>query len=597
MTDATPEQPIDAGPRLSENLAARKVWHALFRERGWLRRVVVATCLINLLAVSMSLFAMQVYDRVVPTLAYATLTTLVAGMVIVIVFDWLLKTLRARTLDSLASAVDRQLSQEVYEHLLHLRLDAQPRSLGTLAAQVSSLEAVRQFFSSAVVFALIDLPFALMFLAFIAVIGGKVAWVYTLLLPAALILGFASQWRLRRLMREQIQRANERQGLLVDSIRGAEAIRASNAGTTFGDQWREVTGSINRYTLRQRAINSLTTVTTSSLSMSAYVSAVIVGVWQIEAGLLTMGGLIACSILGGRIIAPVAQSAQYLVQWQQVSQSLRLVHEVLKLPSERRAEQTLLTPTTEPKHISLEQVRFGYPGAQILQLSIDHLTLNSGDRALLLGPVGSGKSTLLKVLTGLYPPVEGRVRLGDADLWEIDPRLVARQIGYLPQQPQLFRGTLRSNLQLGNDCSDDELLALCRDLGINAIVDNNPQGLDLPISEGGDGLSGGQRQLVALARLILARPRVWLLDEPGAGLDRETEERAWQCIQNALNDDDILVVSTHRPMMAASIANRAMTIASGTIQRDGKPEAVLPMLMAKRPPTGNSRREGGFDVL
>lgn len=591
------ESAANQPPPLRDNLAARLVWRELFRERGWLQRIIIATCLINLLAVSTSLFAMQVYDRVVPTMAYATLTTLVAGMVIVILLDWSLKLLRARTLDSLSCAIDKRISQRVFEHLLHLRLDAQPRSLGTLAAQVSSLETVRQFFSAAAIFALVDLPFALMFLTFIAVIGGKVAWVYALLLPVALILGVSSQWRLRTLLKVQVQRANERQGLLVDSIRGAETIRASNGGNQFAEEWQRITRDINRYAIRQRAINSLSTVTTTSLSTSAYIAAIVVGVWQIEAGLLTMGGLIACSILGGRIIAPVAQSVQYLVQWQNVGQSLRMVHEVLSLPTERRPQQTLLTPTTLPAQLALSTLHFTYPGSPVRHLDIDNLALSAGERILLLGPVGSGKSTLLKVLAGLYPPGEGRIRLGNADLWEIDPRLIAQQIGYLPQQPQLFRGTLRSNLLLGNKGTDDDLLATCAALGIDDIAAGSPLGFDLQISEGGEGLSGGQRQLVALSRVILAAPRIWLLDEPAASLDRQTEERLWQHIEQVLRPDDILVVSTHRPMSGNGLFNRVLVMQQGTIRRDGKPDAILPaVLQGARRPAAHAHK-GGFDVV
>jgi len=233
-----PPRVQDGTATLAGNLAARLVWKELFRERGWLWQIAVATCLVNLIGVSTSLFAMQVYDRVVPTMAYATLTTLAAGMAIVVILDWTLKTIRARILDSLASAVDQRLSQRGFEHLLHVQLDAQPRSLGTLAAQVGSLDAVRNFFSATVVFALVDLPFALMFLGFIAIIGGAVAWVYVLLLPAALLLGLLTQWRLRDLMRGQLSRSNERQGLLVDSIRGAESIRANNAGLRFAQALR-----------------------------------------------------------------------------------------------------------------------------------------------------------------------------------------------------------------------------------------------------------------------------------------------------------------------------------------------------------------------
>ena len=586
----------DDATTLSGNLATRMVWKELFRERGWLWKIATATCLVNLIGVATSLFAMQVYDRVVPTMAYATLATLVAGMAIVVVLDWTLKTIRARILDSLSCAVDQRLAQQVFEHLLRVQLDAQPRSLGTLAAQVGSLEAVRQFFSATVVFALVDLPFVLMFLTFIGIIGGKVGWVYAALLPVALLLGFATQRRLRSLLRGQVSRSNERQGLLVDSIRGAESIRANNAGWRFAAAWHDITASIERYAIQQRAISSFSTVTTTSLSTIAYVSAVVVGVWQIEAGLLTMGGLIACSILGGRIIAPVAQSVQYLEKWQHVSQSLNMVHEILALQPERRADQQLLLPDEEPKAVAMEGVRFAYAGSPIRHLIVDQLKLEAGDRVLLVGPVGSGKSTLLKILAGLYRPSEGRVLLGQADLWETDPLLVSTQVGYLPQTVHLFRGTLRSNLCLTGTASDDRLLQISRQLGIDAIAAGNPHGMDLAISEGGEGLSVGQRQLVALARVFINQPRVWLLDEPTASLDRETEERVWQALEASLRPSDILVVSTHRPLMAGRLVNRVLIVQQGRVVRDGRPEALLPQLAAQisRRPTAQG---GKADVV
>src|SRR4030095_13931111 len=227
------------------------------------------------------------------------------------------------------------------------------------------------------------------------------AWVYALLLPAALLLGWVSQRRLRHLLRDQLSRSNERQGLLVDSIRGAESIRANNAGWRFAREWQEVTASIDHYAIQQRAISSLSTITTSTLSTIAYVGAVVVGVWQIEAGLLTMGGLIACSILGGRIIAPVAQSVQYLEQWQHVTQALNLVHQVLALKSERRSEAPLLLPDEEPSALALAGVRFAYAGSPVCQLTVDELHLQAGDRVLLLGPVGSGKTPTFRLLSRL----------------------------------------------------------------------------------------------------------------------------------------------------------------------------------------------------
>ena len=582
-------------PAIKDNLAGRLVWQELFRERGWLWQLVVATCLINLFAVSTSLFAMQVYDRVVPTLAYTTLTTLAVGMAIVVVLDWTLKILRARILDSLASSVDERLSQQVFEHLLQLRLDAQPRSLGTLAAQITSLETVRRFFTATVIFALIDLPFALMFLAFIMVIGGKVAWVYVLLLPAAVLLGLVTQWRLKGLARDQLSRSNERQGLLVDSIRGAESIRSNNAANRFVGEWRQLTQSINRYGIAQRAFSSLSSVTTSSLSVTAYVAGVVVGVTQIEAGLLTMGGLIACTILGGRVIAPVAQSVHHLVQWQHVKQALLMVHGVLALAPQRRGDQQLLTPAVPPDSLSLEGVLFAYQTSQVNQLNIDQLQFNAGDRVLLLGPVGSGKSTLLKVLAGLYQPHAGRVRLGLADLWAVDPELVTSWIGYLPQSVQLFRGTLRSNLSLTGTASDDRLLEISAQLGIDTLSADSSFGMDLPISEGGEGLSGGQRQLVALARLFINQPRIWLFDEPTASMDRDMEQRVWQALEKAVQPDDIVIVSTHRPMLAAKLVNRVLIMQHGRIVQDDSPENLLPRMVGQ--PAAPSAKPEEHDAL
>ncbi|CAG36837.1 ATP-binding cassette domain-containing protein [Desulfotalea psychrophila] len=585
------QQKRETGPSLKGNLAARLLLREMFKDRRWLVNVTISTIIINVLAITTSLFALQVYDRVVPTLAYATLYTLVAGMAIMVSLDWLLKTLRARILDSVSCAVDRSVSQQVFDHVMRLQLDIRPRSLGTLAAQVGGLDSVKQFFTSGVIFALIDMPFALMFIAFIAIIGGPIGWVYLLLLPVAATLGWITQKRLRRLMREQMIRSNERQGLLVDAIQGSESIRANNATWRFSEQWREITTSISRYNIQQKAISNLATVSTGSLSTIAYVTAIVVGVGQIEAGNLTMGALIACSILGGRVIAPVAQSVQYLAQWQNIAQALQMVNQVLILKTDRRPDQELLMPDERPATVELEGVRFCYPESPIQQLNIAKLSFKAGDRVALIGNVGSGKSTLLKVLAGLYAPAEGRVRLGNADLWEMDPHLVAEHIGYLPQSVHLFKGTLRSNLTLSGAVSDSHLLHIAHELGIDSIAAENPRSMELPISEGGEGLSGGQRQLVGLARVFLAQPTIWLLDEPTASLDSNSEQQVLAAIASHIKADDILILSTHRPALITQLTNRVVVMQRGEISADGPPEVVLPRLMGKRTNQAHGARE------
>lgn len=560
------------------NLATKWILKSLFKEPGWFVNVVMATLVINCLAVTTSLFAMQVYDRVVPTMAFATLTTLVVGMGIVITMDWGLKILRARILDSVSISVDKEVSQRVFEHLLRLRLDTQPKSLGTLAAQFSGIDAIRNFFSSGIIFGLIDLPFAIIFIAFIGVIGGAVAWVYVILLPSAVLVGLISQFRLSELLKKQVSRQNERQGILVDTIRGAESIRASNSGWRFANQWRDITDSIDAYNIQQKAISSFTTITTSTLSSIAYVAAVVVGVFQIEAGLMTTGGIIACSIIGGRVIAPVSMGVQYFIQWQHVRQSLKMVNNVLSLDTERLTNKNLLMPTEVPSSLEVEKLSYAYPGSPVKQVDIKQLKFNSGDRVVLLGPVGCGKSTLLKMLAGLYPPNSGRIRLGPADLWEIDPQIIASNVGYLPQHVHLFKGTLRMNLTISGAESDSHMLQVARELGVDKIAANSPLGMDLQISEGGDGLSGGQRQLVALARLVINAPKIWLLDEPTASLDAESELLVWSTLKNYVQNDDILIVATHRPMKALAWANRVVVIRNGDVVADDVPSNVFPKM-------------------
>ncbi len=559
---------------LLQSGASRLLLEEVFKSKRWLLEVLVATIVVNILAVMTSLFTMQVYDRVVPTFAYATLIALVAGMVIMVILDWSLKFLRSRILDSVAKQVDLSVSQRLYEHVLRLRLDARPRTLGSLAAQMNGLELVRNFFSSSIVFTMADIPFCLMFIGLIGVIGGKVSFVYMVLLPVSLALGWIAQRRLRELARNEVQRGHERHGLLVDTIQGAETIQATGGGWRFADAWRNISKTMADYSLRSKLISSTTTTTTGSLGTIAYVSAIVVGVTQIEAGNLTMGGLIACTILGSRVINPVAQSVQLLVQWQHVRESLNMVNRLLDIEPDRSKDQDLLIPESLPDSLELKEVRFAYPTSPIMRLNIPKMSFTAGERVVVLGVNGCGKTTLLKVLAGLFKPSEGQVSLGGADLWELDPQIVNERVGYLPQDIHLFKGTLKSNMALSGGISDASLLNVAKLLNIDMIAADNPRSMELEISEGGQGLSGGQRQLVGLSRIFLARPRVWLLDEPTASLDNDTESKLMEVIQQRARPTDIIVIATHRPRIA-TWASRVIVMQRGQIIADGKPQDVL----------------------
>jgi ATP-binding cassette subfamily C protein LapB len=557
-----------------QSRAARLVLSEILQDKRWLADVLVATLVVNVLAIATSLFAMQVYDRVVPTFSYATLTALSVGMVLVTVIDWVLKFIRAKILDKVAKEVDLSVSQKVFDHVLRLRLDTRPRSLGSLAAQMNGLDSVRAFFSSTIVFTLTDLPFALLFVGVIVAIGGPIGWVYLALLPVAVAVGWFAQHRLRELSRLELKRGTERQGLLVETLQGAETLQSSGASWRFAEGWRTMTGAMAHYGTQAKLITTTTMTTAGSLGSLAYVLVIVIGVTRIEAGVLTIGGLMACTILGGRVIGPVTQSVQILSQWQQVREALQMVNGLLSLETTRRDEQVLLTPDESPQSVSLEGIRFAYPNSPVLRINIPLLSFKAGDRVVVLGPIGSGKSTLLKVAAGLYKPSEGRVRLGQADLWELDPQVLSEQVSYLPQDVSLFKGTLRSNLALAGGISDSRLLETVKLLGIDQIAADSPRSMDLEISEGGQGLSGGQRQLVGLGRMFLARPTVWLLDEPTASLDPETEARVLQAIVNVVRPSDILVIATHR-LRLANLANRVIVMRRGQIAADGPPEAIF----------------------
>lgn len=560
---------------LLRSSASRLLLSEVLRDKGWVFEVLVATLVVNLLAIATSLYAMQIYDRVIPTLAYSTLTALSVGMAIIVVLDWALKFIRARILDGMAKQVDMAVSQRLFEHVLRLRLDTRPRSLGSLAAQMNGLETVRSFFSSTIVFTMTDIPFCFMFIGLIAVIGGRVSLVYIFLLPVALFFGWLAQKRLRGLAHQEIQRGHERHGLLVDTIQGAETIQATGGGWRFADTWRSITATMAGYSLRSKLISSTTSTTTGSLGTIAYVAAIVVGVTRIEAGDLTTGGLIACTILGGRVINPIAQSVQLLVQWQHVRESLMMVNRLLGLETDRREDQTLLVPDTLADTLDFEGVHFSYPNSPLQRLNIPELKFKAGDRVVILGPNGSGKSTLLKVAAGLYKPGEGQVRLGGADVWELDPQVVNERIGYLPQDVHLFKGSLRSNMALGGGVNDSKLLEVAQLLGIDRVAADNPRSMDLEISEGGQGLSGGQRQLVGLARVFLSRPRIWLLDEPSSSLDMESENKVLEAIGQWARPTDIVLIATHRPRLT-TLANRVIVMRRGQVVADGKPEDVLP---------------------
>lgn len=554
----------------------------VFKENPvWLINIGIATVIINIFAVISSLFAMQVYDRVVPTLAMETLTSLVVGVMIIYVVDWLLKITRSKIVDHNSSFIDKKISAAIYKRLLNVQLDKLPNQVGTLTSQINGLESVRQFFSSTIVFSLVDMPFALLFLFVMYTIGGPIAFIYAAFLIVSIALALFAQKRCKELAANLVMRSNEKLGVLVDSIRGRETIRSVGSHEMFEHEWNEINNSISEYSLAQKKISTGATTTSQTFGQFSYVAAIVVGVYLIGQGEMTMGGMIACSILGGRVLGPVGQAVSHLVQYESVAQSMKMIDAFWAIPEQRDQNIEYVFPDVRPSRISIQNLQFGYSEEGQKSLDISKLDISAGERVALLGSIGSGKSTLLKVLAGLYKPSAGRIRVGEADLWELDPDYIAKNVAYLPQTPELFKGTLKSNLTLGRPIGDTKILSVSNLLGLGSIAEQSEKGLDLEISEGGVGLSGGQKQLVAIARLFVGNASVWLLDEPTSSLDPATQSMVLEAIKVRMRPDDILVFATHNPKLAMDLATRVIVMNKGQIANDAPTSAV--QLRSKAP--------------
>ncbi|MFZ9379112.1 MAG: ATP-binding cassette domain-containing protein [Burkholderiaceae bacterium] len=540
----------------------------LFSEKRWLFDISAATVVVNIFAVLTSLFAMQIYDRVVPTLAFNTLYALVTGVTVIYFMDWLLKISRAKILDRKSSYLDKKISDYIYDHILHVQLDKVPPSLGTLSAQVSGLDAARQFFSSTIIFILVDLPFAVLFIVVVAVIGGPIAVVYGVTFVISLVFAYFMQKKSQKMVKTFISRSNERTGMLVDSIRGNETIRSTGAAQHFLREWNAINHTISISGLQQKSLTNLGGVSSALFGSLSYVIAMIVGVHLISTGQLTMGALVASSILGGRILGPISQAVSYMIQYENVKQGIDMVDKLLELPRERAKQQALLSPDTSPSGLSMESLKFQYDKCSTPQLQVGSLQFSPGERVSLLGAIGSGKSTMLKVAAGLYKPTDGRIRLGFFDMWELDPFYISNNVCYLPQSVDLFKGTLKSNLCMDNDVSEVKLMHVMNLLGLDVIAQNSGKGLDMLIHEGGGGLSGGQRQLVGLGRIMLKQPTIWLLDEPTASLDSHAQKRVISAIQSLIRPSDILIFATHNPQLALELGTRMIIMENGMVIKD-----------------------------
>lgn len=544
--------------------------------KGILAEAVIATFLINMLALAVSLFSMQVYDRVIPTRSEYTLIILASGVLLVILFEAFMKFSRSKIMDKVVVGLDQYLSREVFQRLLKVRIDQMPGSVGSMAAQLRGYEQVRSFFTASTLFGLVDLPMTIIFISLIAFIGSPlVAAVPVVAAVIAITMGLIARKRIDAIAAEGATASYYKTGLLVEAVEGVETIKAGAGSWKFLSRWLDVMDVTIKNDLDMKHANDNLTYFTQMLQQVSYVGIVIVGSFVVMQGDMTMGGLIACSILGGRVLAPVMSIPNLLVQYAHAKAAKMNIESLFALEQDNQGVAYPLSPTHIKGAYQCDGLVFNYKDNDRPAISIPQLSIKPGERIAILGPIGSGKSTLLKVLAGLYAPTKGRVLLDGLDIHQVSRETLSERLGYLQQDHRLFQGTLRENLLIGMAAPNDDVLQeTLNRTGLINLVSSHSSGLDLPISEGGKGLSGGQKQLVAFTRLLLTKPDVFLLDEPTASMDNRQEQRCLQVLRQELTQGQTFIVSTHKTALL-DLAERIIIMDNQRIIIDGPKQAVL----------------------
>ncbi|MFN3663739.1 type I secretion system permease/ATPase [Yoonia sp.] len=552
---------------------------------NWLRRtlfpsltpywsVIVASFVTNVLALAGIVFSMQVYDRVIPAQSYATLAVLFSGVVLAFFFEFFLKQARLVLLDVLGRGAGLRLSDIVFGRALRVRNDQRPTSTGSFIAQIRDIDVMREAMTSTSVGVLMDLPFFILFCAIFWLIAGPLVLIPVGALLAIILPGLLLQGKLRKAAQSAQREAALRNAILVETVQGIEDIKSMQAEERFETIWRQTSASTANAQSSERRIVGALTSWTQIVQQSVYALTVAVGAPMVMTGDLTTGTLVGASILGSRMIAPMSQVSGVLSRLQQARVGAQGLDKIMKLPIDHPAQENRVTCARLGGAYAFEQAAFQYRADQPTALRVQHLKIAPGERIGLVGRNGAGKSTLLQALSGQLLPTEGQLRIDSLSVDTIDPADVRRDIAYLSQNARLFYGTLRDNLLMGNPTASERDLQAALDLaGGAAFLSSFERGWDYQVLEGGIGLSGGQKQSILLARLMLRRPSVLLLDEPTSAMD-DTTEAHFIAKLGALSVGRSLIIATHRHRIL-QLVDRLIVLDKGRIVLDGPREEIL----------------------
>ncbi|SME92801.1 ATP-binding cassette, subfamily C, LapB [Tistlia consotensis] len=584
---ARPEHRFAATGGAERDVPRPRAWFwGTLMENWWTYiQVGLASIVINCFALANSLFTMNVYDRVLPNNAVETGVALAIGAASVFLFDFLLRNLRAWFIDFVGRRADVILACRIFDQVLDMKIAYRPASAGSFAAIVREFETVRDFFTSATLSTFVDLPFAFLFVGVIALISPPIGLLLLGVVLVVLLWGAVIQIPIARATSRNQKQGEHKHGILIESLTGLETLKMVGAEGRMRRIWEELVGNTAALGQKSRLYSNLGVHFVQMAQQMTMVGTVLAGIFLVGEGRLSAGGLIACVILSGRATGPMAQVAQLAMRFHQARSSLRALDRIMRLPVERPPGAQLLNRPHLSGALAFEGVSFVYPASSSEVLRDVSFKIAAGEKVGIVGRIGSGKSTIAKLAGGLYEPGKGSVRLDGTDVRQIEPSDVRANVGFVPQELFLFRGTIRENIAIAAPAASDlDVVAVAEAVGLHDFVAQHPAGYDLQVGERGDGLSGGQRQAVALARALLKGPNLLILDEPTSSMDTRSEEQIVASLGRLLQDRTILLI-THR-LSLLKLVDRLIVLDRGRIVADGPREEVLARLSSGRIATG-----------
>ncbi len=568
-------------PEVRKVKAQHWFWSAVMEQRGVYRDVLWAALLINVFALAMPLFSMNVYDRVVPNNAVETLWALSIGVLLIIGADLFMRSLRSHFVDEASARIDVKISATLMEKVLGMKLENRPQSIGSFASNLRGFEQVRDFIASGTVTALIDLPFALLFIGVLAWISPWLAVPPLVAFVIILVMGYSMQHRLHELSETTYKAAALRNGTLIESLGGIETIKAQGAEGVIQARWERTNLFLASTNVKIRALSSRAMYLTNTMTQMVWIVMIVIGVYLISQRELTMGALIAASMLSSRSLAPASQIIGLLMQYQGARTALESLNKMMENEVERPEGKNFIQRPQLKGDIEFRNVSFAYPGRKDSALDGISFKIAAGERVALIGRVGSGKSTIQRLIMGMYQPTDGAVLLDGIDLRQLDPADVRRNVASVSQDVTLFFGSLRENITFGLPYAEDSAVVVAAEAaGLTDYVNRHPEGFDMPVGERGESLSGGQRQSVGIARALLHNSPVLLLDEPTSAMDFSTEGQITTRI-GAFAQNKTVVLVTHRTSMLAMVS-RVIVIDGGKVVADGPRERIMEALASGR---------------